>query len=91
MSVSFGKYYILEFNVFCTMPTKYKLNWILLVLSGSVGSSICLPWYISHNVIPEEERIRTGVTNDLVRISVGIEDVSDLITDLDKALSSGSL
>lgn len=32
-----------------------------------------------------------GLTKDLVRISVGIEDVSDLIADLDKALSSGSL
>ncbi|KAK4253970.1 hypothetical protein QN277_009410 [Acacia crassicarpa] len=58
---------------------------------GSVGSSICLPWYTSHNVMPEGERTRMGLTKDLVRISVGIEDVSDLITDLDKALSSGSL
>ncbi|KAK4253986.1 hypothetical protein QN277_009424 [Acacia crassicarpa] len=58
---------------------------------GSVGSSICLPWYASHKTIPEGQRTRMGLTNDLVRISVGIEDVNDLITDLDKALSSGSL
>ncbi|KAK4253971.1 hypothetical protein QN277_009411 [Acacia crassicarpa] len=58
---------------------------------GSVGSTICLPWYTSHKVVPEGERLRVGLTKDLVRISVGIEDVSDLITDLDKALSSGSL
>ncbi|XP_028793483.1 cystathionine beta-lyase, chloroplastic-like isoform X2 [Neltuma alba] len=63
----------------------------MTVSFGSVSSSICLPWYTSHAVIPEGERVRMGLTKDLVRISVGIEDVSDLITDLDKALSFGSL
>ena len=38
--------------------------------------------------IPEEERNRLGVTPGLVRISVGIEDVEDILADLDQALEA---
>nr|BAF80449.1 mimosinase [Leucaena leucocephala] len=55
---------------------------------GGVGSAICLPWYTSHKAIPEPEKIRMGITKDLIRISVGIEDVQDLIQDLDNAMST---
>ena len=53
---------------------------------GSVGSSISLPCYMSHASIPAEVRAARGLPDDLVRISVGIEDVKDLIADLDAAL-----
>ena len=53
---------------------------------GSVGSSISLPCYMSHASIPAEVRAARGLPDDLVRISVGIEDVKDLIADLDTAL-----
>jgi cystathionine beta-lyase/cystathionine gamma-synthase len=42
---------------------------------------------MTHGSIPEAERNRLGVTPDLVRISVGIEDVEDLKADLDQALA----
>ena len=81
-------YLNLTFFLYSTFELLIHLNFV--GLSGSVGSSICLPWFTSHNVIPEEERLHSGVTKDLVRLSVGIEDVSDLITSLDKSLSSGT-
>lgn len=44
---------------------------------------------MSHASIPASVREARGLTEDLVRISVGIEDVEDLINDLDYAISSG--
>ncbi|TVU02667.1 hypothetical protein EJB05_51828, partial [Eragrostis curvula] len=56
---------------------------------GSVKSLISLPCFMSHAAIPASVREARGLTDDLVRISVGIEDVEDLIADLDRALRSG--
>ncbi|KAK8671587.1 hypothetical protein V6N13_038178 [Hibiscus sabdariffa] len=53
---------------------------------GSVKSLISLPCFPSNESIPGPVRVARGLTEDLVRISVGTEDVDDLITDLDKAL-----
>lgn len=50
-----------------------------------------MPCFMSHASIPVEVRQARGLTEDLVRISVGIEDVNDLISDLDKALRTGPL
>lgn len=52
---------------------------------GSVGSTISLPCRMSHASIPSALRDRLAPPTDLVRISVGIEDVDDLIDDLDHA------
>lgn len=41
---------------------------------------------MSHGSIPEEKRLKIGITDSLVRLSVGIEDIEDLIEDLDQAL-----
>jgi cystathionine beta-lyase/cystathionine gamma-synthase len=41
---------------------------------------------MTHSSIPKEQRERSGITDGLVRISVGIEDVEDIIEDLQKAL-----
>ena len=57
---------------------------------GGVETLISHPATMTHASIPEEERNRLGVTPGLVRISVGIEDVEDLIEDLDRALDSMS-
>jgi cystathionine beta-lyase/cystathionine gamma-synthase len=54
---------------------------------GGVESLICLPTAMTHGSIPVEEKVALGVTDDLLRISVGIEDVDDLIDDLDNALT----
>jgi cystathionine beta-lyase/cystathionine gamma-synthase len=54
---------------------------------GGVESLIELPAAMTHASIPAETRRAHGVADGLVRISVGIEDVADLISDLDRALS----
>ena len=54
---------------------------------GGVESLIELPAVMTHASIPAETRRAHGVVDGLVRISVGIEDVADLISDLDRALS----
>jgi cystathionine gamma-lyase len=54
---------------------------------GGVESLIELPAAMTHSSIPEETRRAHGVADGLVRISVGIEDVADLISDLDRALA----
>lgn len=46
---------------------------------------------MSHASIPASVRESRGLTEDLIRISVGIEDVEDLIADLDNAIMSGPL
>jgi len=54
---------------------------------GGVESLAGHPASMTHASIPVEERLKTGVTDGLVRLSVGIEDVDDLIADLEQALS----
>jgi len=54
---------------------------------GGVESLIELPAVMTHASIPAETRRAHGVADGLVRISVGIEDVADLISDLDRALA----
>lgn len=54
---------------------------------GAVESLIELPARMTHASIPQEHREATGVTDGLIRLSVGIEDVDDLIEDLAGALA----
>jgi len=53
---------------------------------GGIESLINHPAIMTHASVPEEQRARIGITDNLVRLSVGIEDVEDLIEDLDQAL-----
>ena len=53
---------------------------------GGVESLINHPATMTHASIPREERIKNGLSDSLIRLSVGIEDVEDLIEDLQKAL-----
>ena len=55
---------------------------------GGVESLIGHPSTMTHASIPSEERIKSGVVDSLIRLSVGIEDISDLINDLDIALKA---
>jgi len=65
-----------------------KLKIISLAESlGGVESLICYPAAMTHGSIQEEKRNAIGVTNDLIRLSVGIEDVEDLIEDLTEGLN----
>jgi cystathionine beta-lyase/cystathionine gamma-synthase len=53
---------------------------------GGVESLIEHPSSMTHASVPKDERERIGVTESLIRLSVGIEDVEDLVTDLSQAL-----
>jgi cystathionine beta-lyase/cystathionine gamma-synthase len=54
---------------------------------GGVETLICHPASMTHASVPEPERLRLGITDGLVRISVGVEDVEDIIEDLDAAMA----
>lgn len=65
-----------------------KLKYFTLAESlGAVESLISVPAQMTHASIPAERRAELGIGDGLVRISVGIEDVEDLIEDLSEALS----
>ncbi|WP_341842414.1 cystathionine gamma-synthase [Chitinophaga caseinilytica] len=53
---------------------------------GGVESLIGHPASMTHASIPREERLKNGLTDSLIRLSVGIEDVEDLVADLKKAI-----
>lgn len=55
---------------------------------GGVKSLLCLPSAMTHKSIPREIRYNTGVTDSLIRLSVGLEEVDDLIDDLSQAIES---
>jgi len=54
---------------------------------GGVESLISHPASMTHASVPQEKRESLGITDGLVRVSVGIEDVEDILADLDQALS----
>lgn len=54
---------------------------------GGVESLIEYPWTMTHAAIPESERRAMGITENLVRVSVGLEDIEDLIADFEQALA----
>ncbi len=54
---------------------------------GGVESLVCHPVTMTHGSIPQAERERRGITEMLLRLSVGIEDAQDLIADLQQALA----
>ena len=57
---------------------------------GGVKSLLCHPATMTHKSIPEITRKAAGVSDGLIRLSVGIEDVEDLIEDLEQALQKVS-
>ncbi|MDR6224722.1 trans-sulfuration enzyme family protein [Desmospora profundinema] len=64
-----------------------RLKMCLLTVSlGDVATLVQHPASMTHAIVPEEERSAMGITDDLIRLSVGIEDISDIWTDLEQAL-----
>ena len=55
---------------------------------GGTESLISHPASTTHSGVPKSTRDRLGVTDALIRISIGIEDPDDLIADLDQALTA---
>ena len=54
---------------------------------GGVESLLNFPYLMTHVGVSPEHKARLGITEDLIRLSVGIEDINDLLKDLEKALS----
>jgi cystathionine beta-lyase len=57
---------------------------------GGVESLVCAPSRTSHRSLSPEERRQAGIGDGLLRLSVGIEDIEDLLEDFDRALGQGS-
>jgi cystathionine gamma-lyase len=55
---------------------------------GGVESLICSPYKMTHGSVPHERKEELGITTDLVRLSVGIEDIKDILDDLREALDA---
>jgi len=65
-----------------------KLKLIPSAMSlGGVESTITSPVQTSHSKVSEEDRKKAGIKDNLLRLSVGIEDANDLISDIDQAIS----
>ena len=54
---------------------------------GGVESLVCFPMVMTHDAVPEKQRLELGITGDLLRLSIGIEGVDDLLADLKQALA----
>jgi O-acetylhomoserine (thiol)-lyase len=57
---------------------------------GDAKTLVIHPASTTHQQVPLEERAAGGIGDDMIRISVGIEDVDDILWDLDRALEAGS-
>jgi len=81
---------MISFNVKDVQTVEKVLSKVQLVMFaeslGGVESLITYPAVQTHAAIPEEMRNRIGVTDTLLRLSVGIEDADDIIADLEQAL-----
>ena len=64
-----------------------RLRVVMPALSlGGVESLVCVPSRTSHRTMTPIERQRAGISDGLIRVSVGIEDTEDLLEDFDQAL-----
>ena len=83
---------VFSFEMDCFETTKKLLEGTRLsafaVSLGGVESIISYPARMSHASVPAEERLRKGITDTLVRLSVGLEDPDDLIADLAQAMET---
>lgn len=85
---------VVSFTTGCLARTRRFLAALRLlscaVSFGSVRSSACLPGAMSHASVPEGVRRRRGFAEDLVRLSIGIEDAADILDDLRQALAASA-
>lgn len=58
---------------------------------GGVESLVCHPSTMTHASIPEEIRRKIGITDGLIRLSIGIENIDDIIADLDQAIKAAEV
>lgn len=86
---SFGSGAVLSFKFKTLEQTKYFLNnvenVVVAVSLGAVETIVSYPVKMSHASIPREEREKLGITDTLIRVSVGLEDIEDVISGFKKA------
>jgi O-acetylhomoserine (thiol)-lyase len=58
-----------------------------LANEGDAKTLVIHPASTTHRQLSEEEQLRAGVTPDMIRLSIGIEDIDDILWDLDQALA----
>ena len=58
---------------------------------GGVESLVCHPATMTHASIPKEIREKVGITDNLIRLSIGIEHIDDLLADLDQAIRAAEM
>ncbi|KAK9885884.1 hypothetical protein WA026_013759 [Henosepilachna vigintioctopunctata] len=69
---------------------KFLRSLKIFALAGSLGgyeSLAALPSIMSHEFVPQEQKSKLGITDNLIRLSVGLEDTDDLIADLENAFN----
>ena len=80
-----------ELNATVEQAKRVTASFSIFALAESLGgveSLVDHPASMTHASIPREERIKAGFEDGLIRLSVGIEDVDDLLADLDRALAT---
>jgi methionine-gamma-lyase len=55
---------------------------------GTCDTLLCHPASMTHTSVPREDRLRYGITDGLIRMSVGMENITDILADLDQALAN---
>ena len=58
---------------------------------GGVESLVCHPATMTHASIPKEIREKVGITDNLIRLSIGIEHIDDLLADLNQAIEASAV
>ena len=53
---------------------------------GGVESLVCVPYNMTHAAVPDDAKLEMGITETLIRLSIGIENFEDIKSDLSKAL-----
>ena len=80
---------MLSFELKAADPVKFQKNLKLIrpsVSLGGVDTIICSPALTSHRHLSAAEKSREGITDGLLRLSVGIEDAEDIISDIEQAI-----
>ena len=86
---NFGGMLSFELDASKNDPHRFLKNLELITPAlslGGVETIICAPVTTSHQKMTDEERAELGITDSLLRLSVGIEDVDDIKADIDQAL-----
>ncbi|MEJ2285169.1 MAG: PLP-dependent aspartate aminotransferase family protein [Desulfobacterales bacterium] len=86
---NFGGMLSFELDARTIEPYRFLKNLKLITPAlslGGVETIICAPVTTSHQKMTDEERAELGITDSLLRLSVGIEDVDDIVADIDQAL-----